>query len=572
MRVPSTRRIEVELRDLEALLERLKSSVGEKDYELLERFLASFAYLTELIEDRETTIGRLRKILFGSKSEKTKDVLKAKGIEETEAERPPGEEPESPAPAEPSPEGELSGPEAGEAEAETKDEGKKVAGHGRNGAEAYEGAERIEVPHETLKSGAPCPRPGCKGRVYRLKEPGVIVRLRGMAPILVLIWALEKLRCNLCGEVFTAEPPPEVGEEKYDPTAASMIALVKYGAGFPFNRLEKLERNLGVPLPASTQWEVVKDAAEAVAPAHEELFRQAAQGEVLHNDDTPMKILELMGERKRKALERGDLEPRERTGVFTSGIVSRVGERKIALFFTGPKHAGENLSEVLSRRAAESGPPIQMSDGLSRNEPEAFKTVMANCLTHGRRKFVEVVESFPRECRFVIECLKAVYEIDARAKELGLSPEERLSLHQEESGPLMEVLRAWMDFKLEDREVEPNSGLGEAMEYMLRRWERLTLFLRVARAPLDNNLVERALKKSIIHRKNSLFYLSQNGARVGDIFMSLIHTAELAGENPFEYLTELQRNAARVRDAPAEWMPWSYRETLARAAQGAGTG
>jgi len=562
MRARGIQRIEVGMKDLEDALQAIKGAVEPKHYELFEKLVGSFAYLTALIEEKDTSIARLRKILFGSKSEKTKDVL---GTEEAGSETSRGE-PESPVPAEVPPEGEPSSAEATEGASEAKEE-KKARGHGRNGAEAYEGAERIEVPHATLKHGGGCPNEGCKGRVYRLKEPGAIVRLRGMAPILVLIWALERLRCNLCGEVFTAEAPPEVGEEKYDPTAASMIALMKYGVGLPFNRLEKLEKNLKVPLPASTQWEVVRDAAEEVRPAHEELIRQAAQGEVLHNDDTPMKILDLMGERKRKALERGELEPRERTGVFTSGIVSRVGERKIALFFTGAKHAGENLSEVLSRRAAESGPPIQMSDGLSRNEPEAFKTVMANCLTHGRRKFVEVVESFPRECRFVIECLKAVYEIDARAKELGLSPEERLRLHQEESGPLMEVLRAWMGWKLEDREVEPNSGLGEAMEYMLRRWERLTLFLRVARAPLDNNLVERALKKSIIHRKNSLFYLSQNGARVGDIFMSLIHTAELAGENPFEYLTELQRNSARVRDAPGEWMPWSYRETLERAAR-----
>jgi hypothetical protein len=326
-----------------------------------------------------------------------------------------------------------------------------------------------------------------------------------------------------------------------------------------FNRLEKLETSLGVPLPASTQWDVVQSAAEAVSPVRDELVRQAAQGEVLHNDDTPAKILDLMGERREKAIQKGAIAPDDRTGIFTTGIMARVGDRKIALFFTGPKHAGENLAAVLSRRKQECGPPIQMSDGLSRNEPKEFATIMANCLTHSRRKYCDVVDSFPEECRKVLDVLRAVYRNDATAKKRGMTPEERLRWHQAESGPLMEGLKNWLTAQIEERKVEPNSGLGEAMSYMLRRWERLTLFLRVPRAPLDNNLVERALKKAILHRKNALFYLSQNGARVGDIFMSLIHTAELSGVNPFEYLTELQRNAGRVRDAPGEWMPWNYR-------------
>jgi len=332
----------------------------------------------------------------------------------------------------------------------------------------------------------------------------------------------------------------------------------------PFNRLETLQKSLDLPLPASTQWDVVRTAAEAVSPAHQELVRQAAQGEVLHNDDTPAKILELMGERRQKALEKGAIAPGERTGIFTSGILARVGDRKIALFFTGNKHAGENLAEVLKRRDQERSPPIQMCDGLSRNEPGEFATIMANCLTHSRRRYVDVVDSFPAECRQVLDVLRAVYCNDAVAKERGMTPEERLRWHQAESGPLMEKLKIWLTAQMVERKVEPNSGLGEAMSYMLRRWERLTLFLRVPRAPLDNNLVERSLKKAILHRKNALFYLSQNGARVGDIFMSLIHTAELSGANPFEYLTELQRNAGRVRDAPGEWMPWNYRVALNR--------
>ena len=126
-----------------------------------------------------------------------------------------------------------------------------------------------------------------------------------------------------------------------------------------------------------------------------------------------------------------------------------------------------------------------------------------------------------------------------------------------------------MEEQLADRKVEPNSWLGKAIQYMLRHWMPLTLFLREAGAPVDNNLVERALKKAILHRKNSLFYKTVNGAEVGDMFMSLIHTCELNGVNPFDYLTELLRHAEELKQNPSEWMPWNYRNTLAQLATAA---
>ena len=352
-----------------------------------------------------------------------------------------------------------------------------------------------------------------------------------------------------------------MGTKKYDETSASMIALLKYGSGFPFYRLEGLQENLEIPLPAATQWEIVAAAAALIQPAMDELIRQAAQGQVLHNDDTSMKVLGLM---KELASTKGDSsDAPERTGVFTSGIVSTRDGQKIALFFTGRKHAGENLSTVLARRAAALGPPIQMCDALSRNLPKPLQVILGYCLTHCRRRFVEVAPNFPSECRYVLEALGEIYHYDELAREQGMTPEERLRFHQAHSGPVMEALQGWLTEQLEGKKVEPNSGLGQAITYMRKHWEKLTLFLRQAGAPLDNNLCERALKKAILHRKNSLFYKTRNGARVGDLFMSLIHTAELCGTNPFDYLTELQRHAADLQQNPQEWMPWNYRQTSA---------
>ncbi len=422
-------------------------------------------------------------------------------------------------------------------------------GHGRNGAEAFAGAQKVEIAHPDLHHGDRCPE--CrKGNVYGQKEPKVLVRIIGQAPLAATVYSLERLRCGACGQVFTAQEPEGVGPEKYDETAAAMIAQLKYGSATPFYRLEQLEAQLGIPLPAATQWEIVEETAELIKPARDELIRQAAQGKVLHNDDTSMRVLKL----KRP-------EGEQRTGVFTSGIVS-IGEgRNIALFFTGAKHAGENMADVLRRRAAELPAPIQMCDALSRNVPKlpsGAEILLANCLAHGRRQFVEVATNFPGECRYVLEMLGQVYGHDAEARAQSLMPEQRLQLHQQRSGPVMEQLHHWLEMQFAEKRTEPNSGLGKAITYLLRHWRPLTTFLRVAGSPLDNNIVERALKRAVVHRKNALFYRTLNGAQVGDLFMSLIHTCQLCGANSFDYLIELQRHARELAANPAEWMPWNY--------------
>ena len=123
----------------------------------------------------------------------------------------------------------------------------------------------------------------------------------------------------------------------------------------------------------------------------------------------------------------------------------------------------------------------------------------------------------------------------------------------------MDELHKWLKRQIDERLVEPNSGLGQAISYMLKHWPKLTLFLRKAGAPLDNNVCERALKKAILHRKNSYFFKTQNGARVADLYMSLIYTCELSGVNAFDYLTELERHGDQLAVHPEQWMPWNYR-------------
>lgn len=544
--VDNIHRIDLNMKELQEYIERARLALGEDGYTKLKAALETLSYLTNLVGDKNTTIQRLQQIIFGASTETTSNVLDNQtGMTANSSEK-----------------------NAAQEKSSCDNEKERPKGHGRNGARDYKGAQKVKVPHESLKSGDPCPL--CiKGKVYFLKTPAYIVRLVGQPPIGGTVYELENLRCNLCLEVFTAAPPDEVGPEKYDPSAGSMISILRYGSSFPFNRLERLQGSMGIPLPASTQWGIVLEIFKMIHPVYKELIRQAAQGDVLYNDDTTMRILALMnkGDRQKLLAESNDESKKksERTGIFTSGIVSTKEGREIALFFTGRQYAGENLNAVLKQRDSDLGPPIQMCDGLlSRNLPKEFEVILSNCNAHARRGFCEVASRFPDECRFVLETLRDVYRNDDLTKKQCMSAEERLAFHKARSGPLMDCLKKWLDEQIDDKKVEPNSALGEAISYMKNHWTELIQFLHVPGVPLDNTICERALKKAILHRKGSLFYKTQKGADVGDLFMSLIHTCERCGADPFDYLVELQKHATELTANPEAWMPWNYRENLER--------
>jgi hypothetical protein len=522
---------EEQLTALSARLERGALEAG--DYATLKAVIDTLRYLRRAQYDKDVSLQRALRMIFGASTEKTRNVL-----------------PEESA---------ATGGERGKLRLAKK---KKRKGHGRHGVNAYWGADHIPVPHGELKAGQTCPACG-RGKIHDTGRPAVLVRLHAQPPIAGKVFEAETLRCGLCQQTFTAKPPVEAGAEKYDPNVAPMLASLRYGYGMPMNRLAQMQVYAGVPLPAGTQWGLIQEHAQELAPVLVELKNQAARSDLVHNDDTTARILSLEKEIRAEERAAAPDDERLRTGVFTSGIVAQTADRTIALFSTGRKHAGENLQSLLDLRPAELGPPIQMCDALSRNEPEKANTILGNCNAHGRRGFVDCVKFFPEECRHVLSTLQQVYQHDDQAKAEHLTPEQRLLFHQQHSGPLMEDLRLWLERNLEDKQIEPNSALGQAMTYMLKHWQPLTLFLRQPGAPLDNNICERALKLAIRHRNNSLFYKTQNGARVGDLFMSIVHTCCLNRVDPFHYLCALRRHLKSMRQNPAAWMPWNYRTTLA---------
>ena len=526
----------------------------------LEEIARTCLWLVFALQETKITVRRLRRVLFGkafaaaTPAAQDASAPMSAGGDETHAGAvvDAGAAETAPTP------GEVP-PRASPRPAPDKPKGGHRPGTGRHGADAYVGAERVECRHEELAPGQRCPVCG-QGTLYEL-PPGVEIRIDGHGLLSAIRYELHKLRCSACGQVFTAPLPREAGEEKYSPRARAVLVVGRYYLGLPFYRIEGYQAMLGVPMPDATQWDQIEKVGDCCYVVFEYLETIAAQGELIYQDDTTVRILSLLKANQQiraDALAQGLSRPKERTGMFTTALVIGVGERLICLYYSGRAHAGDNLAALLEQREADLEPPLVMSDALSCNEIDASLVIRCHCLAHGRRQFSDIEEVFPSECRVVMDVIKQVFDHDEEARDQRMGPEVRLAYHQAYSQPLMDDLKAWLDKQLEDRLVESNSSLGQAITYMQHHWQTLTRFLSIPGAPLDNNLVERALKLFIRQRKNSLFYRSEHSAYIASVLTSLIVTCMYAGVNVIDYLVALQEHRAEVFADPAAWLPWTY--------------
>lgn len=547
----------IELTDAEvaSLRERIKNKkITDEDLAVLEQVLLFMLWIQHQLERFKITAHKLRQIIFGSKTEKGYDSRSKKenplpdksvfdlALQENSSmpEASPTDEQEIKNTIEPS---------------QPASDKPKKKGHGRIGADEYEPDEIIHVKHITLKAGDACPS-NCDGKLYQPNDdPGSVIRVKGQSCAHVVRYDFDKLRCALCGTVFTAEAPSDFPPQKYDAYFKANLVIQKYFMASPFYRQEQHQKLLGFRLPDSTQWDLIESVADCAYPVFNVLERMAANATNVNHDDTKVKILDVMRANK--------LEPdKKRKGMFTTCVFAQSDDYKICLYYSGVKHGGENLSALLEKRDKDLPPIIQMCDALSANVPAALKTILCHCITHGRRKFTDIEPFFPVECGHVIEQLALVYKHDAETKEQDMTADERLAHHQTYSAPVMDALKIWMQSQLDERKVEPNSALGGAVRYMQNHWAELTKFLSVSGAHLDNNLVERALKLAIRTRKNAMFHKSMHGAYVASLLSSLIATCELAKENPVQYLIALQEHKSDVFKHPDLWLPWNYESTL----------
>lgn len=423
--------VELTEEELESLFLRVdQNALTDEDKRLIKGAVKSNIWLKRAMEAGKLTIHKLKALLFGFRSEKRKQKEK-EGEQEGDREDHGND-------------GESSGGEITSLAlrhynnllSPLDHEEKTRRGHGRLGANAYSDAEKVEINHPTLKAGDPCPE-SCGGKLYNI-DPGIFIRVTGQNIAKVMRYETEKLRCNLCSLLVKADVPDEVKTGKYDFRFKALLAVQKYFGGFPFYRQEDFQKMLGFPLPDATQWDLIEQVANAVYPLIGALESVAACGELIHNDDTSVRIVEVIKANKR--------DPhRKRKGMFTTTIYARAGPYEVVLYYSGVKHAGENLFDILKKRPEHLPPIIHMSDALAANLTEEFLNLIAKCLAHGRRKFTEIELFFPYECMHVLNEIGKVYLYDKEAKEKGLSAEDRLAYHQSHSGPVMEDLKQWLN-------------------------------------------------------------------------------------------------------------------------------
>jgi transposase len=543
--------IQLSEEDGEALLARLEANtLTADDRRVLGKVLTSYFWLLFALREAKLSLKHLKALVFGEKPKKPKP---------------------------PSSDGTPSGGSGGESEVSTSTtqgvlspapaappaKNPPPPGHGRQGADVYRAAQTVECRHEELAVGERCPACG-RGNLYRL-PPGVEMRLDGDALLSAVRYELEKLRCSACGQIFTASVPAAAGSEKYTTRARAVLALARYYLGLPWHRLEGFQALVGVPVPDATQWDQGEIVGDCSHPIFKCLEKLAAQGEVIFQDDTPGRVLTLIEENRiarAQAQAQGKAKPEVRTGMQTTALIVQVGKRRICLYYTGRRHAGENLEALLTKRDPGRGKPLVMSDALSSNNAEETMLIRCHCLAHARRQFSDLADDFPAESGVVVDALKLIYEHDDEAREQGLSAQERLVYHQTYSEPVFTALQTWLEQQTAERLVEPNSSVGKAIAYLLEHWETLTRVVKEPGAPLDNNVAERALKLAIRQRKNSLFYATEHSAYIASILTSVIATCVQAGINALEYLVAVQEHRQEVVANPSAWLPWNYEATL----------
>lgn len=445
-------------------------------------------------------------------------------------------------------------------------------GHGRNGKDAYKNAQHFFYALAFGVIGAVCEECGIgKMQAYREK---VFIRIVGQPMLAAECHHYAQARCRNCGHIVRAEGPAGVFEGlgsdyvRYAWSACAMLAVLHYTSSSPFKRLESLHQGWGIPLADANQWELVSAGDDRLLPLYRALERHAIQTATnFRIDDTGSMVIALQRQitAELAALESlGESTKNVRTGINATGLYWETPSGPVILFYTGRHHAGEIVDQVLRHRLVNSPKLVKCTDGASKNfdHQHADKLVESTCNAHALLKFRAIKDKHPVEYAEAGKIYKQVFDNDDKARDLGLTPIDRMRFHREHSKPLMEQLRKMCEQRLASKTVEPNSPLWEPLSFVINQWDRLTQFYKTSGVPLDTNLVEQALIVPVRYQAASFNYQTQDGALVGDHFMSLIATARANGVEPVAYLAECLRCHEDLAKRPEHYLPWAFAQRL----------
>jgi transposase len=522
----STDKIEINKTELNSLIDRIEHAIeyelalSTEDLKLLLSAIITLSELQERIEDQDTTLYKLRKLLGIIKKSEKKSTTRNK---------------------------------------------KKINNANKRNKKLKEKKIIPSTIHKLTEytSGQTCP--ACNhGKLYKYTS-GSLLRITGQMPYSAEQHITEQLRCNGCHTIYKANLPAHIlkdgnANQQYGYSARTLMVINKFFTGTPYNHQSNLSEIFGLSISASTIFDQSEYVANDVMPIYYELIRKAADAKNFLIDDTHNKILSQEPEERTKRNGKGT---QIRTGVYTSGLIAVLSNNtEIVLFETSLGHAGEHLDKILSKRTPGLEKPIIMSDALSSNNPTVIDVEQTNCNAHCRRQFYDLEDKYPKEIKWLLEKYSIIWKNEEKVKENNLNLEQRLKYHQENSLSIMEEIKVWAINKKQEEGFEENSSFGKAIKYLLKHYNKLIKFCTILGALIDNNRMEETLKIIIRGRKTAYFYKTVNGAGVANVLISIIATAYRAEINVFDYLLFLQQNKEEVKRNPHLWLPWCYAEQI----------
>lgn len=571
--------------------------IGPNAQKLIILILKSFLYITSLLDEKAGTIKKLIRRIFGLKSERNAPKNPPKNKQKKSPPKPKQGEADEPdqnaeaksnqdeatdsnseAPKDQQQQNAINPNQsaAGDGDAQDKAQSKRGGGNASpHSRDDYPGANRCPVNHETLKAGDLCPE--ClKGRLV-VAPPGVFFEWQGQMPLNLNIYDLERLICHTCKKTFTAavpvptqtvddqaaEPGQAVGKVDAFASANAIVAYLRFVCGVPLNRFSAMMLEIGIPISPSNLDRMLRQVNYALRPIYDYLRSMAANADIIMGDDTGIKILEYQAD--------ADDDPQSNAKrCLSTVIIAQSGAKRIILVHSGRSAAGKNISKLLQMRKDDLPALLYMSDALAANKLTTdFTVIQGKCWDHARRNFYDLHDQNDYRIQIILGHIKRIYMHDRQTKHM--SPEDRLAYHQLHTALLLRrlrwwivlVKRSWRGHHRGKRPIQPNSSLAKAIKYLDNHWQGLTEFIRIAGMPLSNCLTEQAVKKAIIHRKNSLFYRSKKGAQRGDCLMSIAFTCQYYRVSAFDYFTKALENRSLFFKRPGDFLPWNYRDNLA---------
>jgi hypothetical protein len=436
--------------------------------------------------------------------------------------------------------------------------------HGRRSVDDFPEAAICLHNHPELSVGCRCP--ACsRGKLYKY-QPSQYMTISGQPVFTATQHIVEQLQCNLCDAIFKAPLSEEArldgadGRTLYSYSAVAQIAIFKFFGVVPWHRMETVQAWMGTRVPDASMFDQCERLANTIAPVVKHLRQLAANAQLFLGDDTGACVL---NERSATIAERRTGKLVQRTGCHTTCViaVTREGHR-IVHFFIGIQHTGEMLDGLLIERAPTLAAPMVMSDALSANSVTVCAVRECYCNAHAVRNFKELEQSYPTEAGYATERYKQIFVHEDHCQEQQMSAEQRLAYHREHSKPLFKEICTYGFNLIENKEIEPNSDIGRAYNYLLNHEYELSAFYRYPGAPIDNNLTERTLRLPVHLRDAAPFYRNAVGASIAASILTVGVTAYNAGVNLLDYFVAMLRHSEDVKARPYDWLPWCYEDRV----------